>query len=67
VPANNLTLTIGQQRYAAIVSTYAHSAPGDSLALINSAGMLEIAVNQGHAARQLGLAPGMPVRVRWTP
>jgi S-adenosylmethionine hydrolase len=67
VPANHLTITIGQQRYAAIVSTYAHSAPGDSLALINSAGMLEIAVNQGHAARQLGLAPGMPGRVRWTP
>ncbi len=66
VPAHGLTITIGPHVYTRIAPTYACSAPGESLALINSAGMLEIAVNQGHAARQLELAPGIPVSVRWT-
>lgn len=45
------------------VRTYAEAAPGSLVALISSSGMLEIAVVQGSAARQLGLGVGAPVRV----
>jgi hypothetical protein len=38
--------------------TYASVPKGQLISLINSAGMLEIAVNQGHAAQQLGIAAG---------
>jgi S-adenosylmethionine hydrolase len=38
---------------------------GEPLALINSSEYVEIAVNQGDAARLLGVGPGEPVSVRW--
>lgn len=46
-----------------LVSAYAHGVPGGPLAIINSWGLLEIAVRDGHAARQLGAAPGATVTV----
>lgn len=41
--------------------TFADVAPGDPLVYTNSAGLLEIAVNQGSAAAHFGLVPGSPV------
>jgi len=41
--------------------TFADAAPGEALWLVNSIGLVEIAVNRGNAAVQLGLEPGMPV------
>lgn len=38
--------------------TYSAVPPGELLALVGSAGWLELAVNQGSAAARLGLAPG---------
>jgi S-adenosylmethionine hydrolase len=38
---------------------------GNALALINSFGFLEIAVNRGNASKQLGIKPGEPVKVEW--
>jgi len=38
---------------------------GETMALINSFGLLEIAVNQGNAAQVLGIGKGEPVRVFW--
>lgn len=47
-----------------IRSTYGGVAPGDILALIGSTGMLEVAVNQGHAASILDLKVGDPIEVQ---
>jgi S-adenosylmethionine hydrolase len=44
--------------------TYGDVQPGDLLALINSFGVVEIAVAQGSAAAVLGLSRGTPVSVR---
>lgn len=44
--------------------TYGDVQPGDVLALINSFGVLEIAVTQGSATAVLGLGRGAPVQVR---
>jgi len=44
--------------------TFADAAAGEALWLVNSIGLVEIAVNRGNAARALGLAPGMVVSWR---
>lgn len=44
--------------------TYADVAEGELLALINSDGLLEIAVRNGSAAQKLGVSRGAPVRLR---
>lgn len=49
-----LQVTLGPHRLRGIQSTYGEALPGTPLALINSAGLLEIAICEGHAARQLG-------------
>lgn len=46
------------------VSAYGHVAVGDPLAIVGSRGLLEIAVNGGHAADQLGAAVNAVVHVR---
>jgi S-adenosylmethionine hydrolase len=46
-----------------LARTYADVAVGEACALIGSSDRLEIAVNQGHAARELPAAVGDPVRV----
>jgi len=47
-----------------VVRTYASAAIGEPLALIGSAGWLEIAVREGSAADRLGIAPGTRVVLR---
>ncbi|HID90377.1 TPA: hypothetical protein EYP44_00250, partial [Candidatus Bathyarchaeota archaeon] len=44
--------------------TYADVPAGSPLALIGSAGYLEIAVNQGNAAKAFGVEVGDPVQIR---
>ncbi len=46
--------------------SYANVPPGNIVALINSAGHLEVAVNQGSAAHQLGMTVGESVILRIT-
>ncbi|HEU4534642.1 MAG TPA: SAM-dependent chlorinase/fluorinase, partial [Polyangiaceae bacterium] len=46
-----------------LVRTYADAAPGAPLALVNSFGVVELAVRDGHAASALGLGRGAPVRL----
>ncbi len=45
------------------VRTYAEAAPGTPVALVSSMATVEIAVRQGHAARQFEAQVGTPVRV----
>jgi S-adenosyl-L-methionine hydrolase (adenosine-forming) len=51
------------QEIGRIQRTYGKASPGEALALVGSEGMLEIAVNQGHAVRTLGLRVGDPVEI----
>lgn len=46
--------------------TFGAVPPGDTLAYIGSSGMLEIGINQGDAARVLGLAPGDEIALEGT-
>ncbi len=54
---------VAGRRLGPVRHTYAETPSGKALALIGSAGMLEIAVNRGHAARELGLTVGTAVTV----
>jgi S-adenosylmethionine hydrolase len=47
-----------------LVRTYSDVCDGEACALAGSSGRLEVSVNRGSAARQLGAARGAPVRVR---
>jgi len=46
-----------------IETAYKHKNPGEVLAIVNSQGYLEIAVNQGNAAKILNTDPGEMVTV----
>lgn len=52
----------GGRQYA-LHRTYGEAGPGEALALVNSFGLVELAVNAGHAARALGLGRGAAVRL----
>ncbi len=56
-------IRIGEHVIDAISSTYKDVEEGGLVALIDSSGYLEIAVNRGHAASRLGCQPGDPVVV----
>ena len=47
-----------------LVRTYSDVTEGEACAVAGSTGRLEVSVNRGSAARQLGAARGAPVRVR---
>ncbi|MGH7173450.1 MAG: SAM hydrolase/SAM-dependent halogenase family protein [Gemmataceae bacterium] len=47
------------------VHTYSDAEAGALLALVSSTEWLEVAVNQGDAARQLGASIGTPVTIEW--
>jgi len=47
-----------------LVRTYSDVCEGEACAVVGSSGRLEVSVNRGSAARQLGAARGAPVRVR---
>lgn len=59
----NLVVDIGEKWAMPLVSSYGALPPGELLATIGSRDTLEIAVNQGHAGRLLGAAPGAMIRV----
>jgi S-adenosylmethionine hydrolase len=60
-PLPTVRVTLAGRSLPGVQPTYAVVAPGTPLALINSAGLLEIAVRDGHAGRQLGLGVGAAV------
>jgi hypothetical protein len=66
----NLQVSEGQKVYVhiareclAVQRTYADGAPGALLALVGSAGYVEIAVREGNAAERLGVKVGAPVEI----
>jgi len=57
------TLDVGGQTLP-LRRTYGEAAPSEPLALIGSSGLLEVAVRDGSAGRQLALEPGVAVTLR---
>jgi S-adenosyl-L-methionine hydrolase (adenosine-forming) len=55
---------VGPLRIGPLRNTYGDVAPGEIVSIVGSTGMLEIAINQGHAAAQLRAAPGTVIVVR---
>ncbi|WP_456387109.1 SAM hydrolase/SAM-dependent halogenase family protein [Desulfolithobacter sp.] len=58
-------IEIQGRRINTISSTYSDVPEGELLALIDSSGYLEVAVNKGHAGRELDCRPGAPVIVSY--
>jgi S-adenosylmethionine hydrolase len=67
VDALTAQVEFGGRQLSPIRATYGETQPGDLLALINSDEQLEIAVNQGNAARLLGAKLGDTVRLHFQP
>jgi len=62
-PSDFREIRIGDHAIDSISSTYADRNQGELVALIDSSGYLEIAVNKGSAAALTGCRPGDPVEV----
>ena len=58
-------ITCGGHSIEGITHTYAEQPAGSLVALVGSAGCLELAIAQGNAASRLGLAPRAEVRLDW--
>jgi hypothetical protein len=56
-------LKAGFSNLSALAPNYASGQPGEAILLVGSSGNLEVAVNQGSAAKKLGLAAGSPVEL----
>jgi S-adenosylmethionine hydrolase len=65
-PLDTLQITLGRYRLHGVQPTYAAAPIALPMVLINSAGLLEIAVRDGHAAHELGVGLGTVVRCRTT-
>lgn len=63
-PSSFTGIYIGRHEIKRISSTYSDAKPGDLLALMDSAGHLEIAVNRGNAGALTGSKIGDPVNVQ---
>jgi S-adenosyl-L-methionine hydrolase (adenosine-forming) len=61
---NERSFTVAEQRLRGPSSAYEAAPPGSPVIVLGSAGLYEIAVNQGNAAAALGLDIGSPVEVR---
>lgn len=55
---------LGDRRIGPIRTTYSDVAGGEALALVGSAQLLEISINQGSAAERFGAEAGAPVRLQ---
>jgi S-adenosylmethionine hydrolase len=64
VPAELLTTGTSIDGVGSVRRTYADVAPGETLALVGSSGLLEIAVRNGSAMEVLGLRTGKRIGVR---
>lgn len=62
-PSSFAGIEIGETKIASISSTYSEKQAGEPVALIDSSGYLEIAVNKGRAVEITGCKAGDPVTV----
>jgi S-adenosylmethionine hydrolase len=68
-PSPERIVVVGNRKLRGIrwVHSYAEAEPGALVGLVSSAGTVEVAVNQGSAARRLRASVGTPVRVARLP
>jgi S-adenosyl-L-methionine hydrolase (adenosine-forming) len=64
LPASDLQIEIAGRKIGKLSRTYSDAAPGELIAMIGSLGNLEIAVNEGSAAVELGAAASEKITVR---
>lgn len=57
------SVKFGREKADRIQDFYHQSEPGDSFALFNSLGLLEVGIYQGNGSRLLGLTPDSPVNI----
>jgi S-adenosylmethionine hydrolase len=50
----SFSVTIGRRKISTLVQNYAEGRPGEPILIVGSAGYLEVSVNQGSAAEQIG-------------
>lgn len=67
VPYTILETTLGKKKISGLSKTYLDVAPGEPLALLGSAGFLEISVNQGNAQKHFRFDKGNKVIIKSHP
>jgi S-adenosylmethionine hydrolase len=60
-----VVLHLGKKRIRRLVASYTEAKDSRPFFLVNSQGLVEIAVREGSAAALLGAKPGDPVKLRW--
>ena len=60
---HSMELRAGLERMNRLAQTYAETAVGELFAVVGSSGYVEVAVNQGSAAKRLGVGAGSPVEL----
>jgi S-adenosylmethionine hydrolase len=63
IPDGKFRITVGGKDVPKVALTYGDGAPGEAFGILGSAGLLEISVNRGSAARTLGAQRGVEVVV----
>lgn len=58
-----IELRAGLERITRLASTYAETFAGELFAIVGSSGYIEVAVNQGSAAKTLGIGTGSPIEL----
>lgn len=58
-----IELRAGLERITRLASTYAETFVGELFAIVGSSGYFEVVVNQGSAAKLLGIGPGSPIEL----
>lgn len=56
-------LSVGLRQIPGLAATFAECAPGEFANIIGSSGYLEVAMNQGSAAKAMGCGAGAPVEI----
>jgi S-adenosylmethionine hydrolase len=63
IRARAFEMQVGLRLVDRLCSNYAQAAPGELFAIVGSSGYIEVSVNQGSAAKQLGAGAGAPVEL----
>lgn len=61
IPAAEACITLAGRRCVGMVQSYGFVPKGEMALLVNSVGQLEVGINQGSAAAEMGLTQGTPV------
>jgi S-adenosyl-L-methionine hydrolase (adenosine-forming) len=62
----NFEISFGRNRFLSISDSYSSVPEGEKLCLFNSIGLLEIAINKGHASSLLNLKQGSQVMIQFS-